>query len=84
MTGAVPEQIPVTAAPQVVEDNPKIPVKAIIAAVTAIALYLTDLGIDLPPWLMILLGAVVVGGGTFLGKNPKQVKPQHKRDRRRR
>jgi hypothetical protein len=84
MTGAVPEQIPVTAAPQVVEDNPKIPVKAIIAAVTTIALYLTDLGIDLPPWLMILLGAVVVGGGTFLGKNPKQVKPQHKRDRRRR
>jgi hypothetical protein len=78
-TPAPVTQIPVVAASDVVEDDPKVPVKAIVAAVVAVLAYLTAQGVELPVWLEHVLAVLAIGGSTYGAKNPKRVKGKHRR-----
>lgn len=63
--------------PVLVEDNPAKPWKAIAAlvapAVVAFLQSILDQGRDsLPPWLLLLLGALASAAGVYVIRNPKR------------
>jgi hypothetical protein len=61
--------------PPGVVDDPKKPYKAYVAsAVAMITLVLAEYSNFLPKWLTVVLGVLLVGGTTYLKKNPKQRK----------
>lgn len=67
-----------------VEDDPARPYKAIAGfAAPAVLAFLQALLDDgkafLPPWGLLLLGALMAAVATFVAKNPKRVKGEHRR-----
>lgn len=62
-----------------VEDDPKVPIKAVVAAVVAVLVYLVSQGVDLPAWADAALLVLATGGATYGAKNPKRVKRKRRR-----
>ena len=55
-----------------VKDDPKKPVKAIIAFLSSLCALLITLNLDLPPWAVVLLTVVATTGGVYAAPNPKK------------
>lgn len=60
--------------PALLEDDPARPWKAVGAAVSALAVTLLGLGLDLPGWAVTVLVVLAAAGGAFVPPNPKRAK----------